>query len=291
MFQLLLQLLSGLVKPRESNSPLPEAPPSIDPDAGQGGAVEGPRQSGDEPSPREGEAGPGSEAQQDRGVSDSGLSAPSERARVSIRSGVFDAGVARGSSEPDAADGDQDKILIHKRPSPNFSNRNSEVFCSIVHFTAGGSTRGTLSWLANRDSKVSAHAVIGRQGGIYEMVDLDKAAWHAGRAKSPFGTNVNSHSIGIELCNWGLLIKEGDKFFTNVGRSFQPYKGPEPVLIGEEWWEPYDERQLQALERYLKSLKDRGYPLAAKNLFGHNEVSPGRKIDPGPHFPWERFRS
>lgn len=149
-------------------------------------------------------------------------------------------------------------IFIH-RPSPHFSSRKgSEVHCTIIHYTGGESAESTIRWFQDLRSGVSSHFVIARDGRIFKCVDLDKAAWHAGRSKSPWGKRVNRHSIGIELAN-----------------------------KGEE--EPYTEAQLVALEQLLAWLKSIGYD-AADNLLGHNEIAPDRKIDPGKHFPWDRFR-
>jgi AmpD protein len=30
--------------------------------------------------------------------------------------------------------------------------------------------------------------------------------------------------------------------------------------------------------------------LSAEHIFGHSDIAPGRKTDPGPYFDWQRYR-
>jgi N-acetylmuramoyl-L-alanine amidase len=165
----------------------------------------------------------------------------------------------------------------------------------VIHYTAAGSAKGSVSWLCNPVSKVSAHYVISRQGGIYQLVDLARAAWHAG------DLHLNKTTIGIELANHGYLAKDGKRFFYYLGKRRFRYRGPAPVqaplcyesgLEFEGWWEPYPEAQLCALGCLIAYLRTTPYRRALERIDGHSELAepPGRKKDPGPLFPWNLFR-
>jgi len=178
---------------------------------------------------------------------------------------------------------------IAYKQSPNHSSREKQDTISIViHYTGAGSAKGSVSWLCNPASKVSAHFVVNRKGGITQLVDLNRAAWHAGDRK------INQSSIGIELANHGCLIQRQNKFYYQLGRRLFRYRGVVPVygvlkygngLEVSGMWEPYTEAQLHALKSLLSVLPD-------VPIVGHSEIAhpPGRKRDPGPLFPWEFFR-
>jgi N-acetylmuramoyl-L-alanine amidase len=79
-----------------------------------------------------------------------------------------------------------------QRPSPNYSLRAAPVDHLILHNTAGG-LDGSLSWLCNPASQVSAHYMVARDGAVYQLVPEDRTAWHAGSRA------WNHRSIGIEI--------------------------------------------------------------------------------------------
>lgn len=197
------------------------------------------------------------------------------------------------------------------QPSPNQSHRTGTAPPSllVVHYTGALGDMGSQRWLRMVESEASAHAIITRTGAVTLLVPLDRAAWHAGASEWKGERGVNRFSIGVELCNAGLLAKvppsadkaqdkAPDEFILAGSRSERPYYGPPPVeatlalrdgstVTG--WWEPYAEEQLAALERLIEDLRTAGYVL---ELAGHDEIALpiGRKIDPGPAFPWARFR-
>lgn len=106
--------------------------------------------------------------------------------------------------------------------------------------------------------KVSAHAMITRQGELVQYVDLDKRAWHAGESCFKGRTNCNDFSIGIEL--------EG----TDV--------------------DTYTEQQYTVLSALIVALK-KAYPnISDDRIVGHEHIAAGRKTDPGPNFDWSRLR-
>ena len=189
-------------------------------------------------------------------------------------------------------------------PAPNFwrehSPNNSGCLVpkyALIHYTGGGAMGGTVDWCNNHDAKVSYHFLIARNGDVCQLVSLDSRAWHAGESEWDGATHLNQFSVGIGLCNWGLLRRN-----KQTG-DFIPYKpGLEDNIIprdrvlatchstsdiGVDYWEKYPAKQLFSLALLLHGLCT---SLPIDELLGHNEVSPGRKIDPGAAFPLEAFK-
>lgn len=110
-----------------------------------------------------------------------------------------------------------------------------------------------------RDARVSAHALVRRDGSVIQFVPIGRRAWHAGESSWRGRACCNDFSIGIEL--------EG----TDTG--------------------PYEDAQYAALARLVAGLFD-AYPgLQPDALAGHVDIAPGRKTDPGPGFDWPRLRA
>lgn len=55
-----------------------------------------------------------------------------------------------------------------------------------------------------------------------------------------------------------------------------------------KFWHEYSEEQIHIIEEICAELM-KHYPI--KFILGHEEISPGRKIDPGPAFPLDKLRS
>ncbi len=105
--------------------------------------------------------------------------------------------------------------------------------------------------------RVSAHCLIERTGQITQYVNFADRAWHAGLSCFEGRDKCNDFAIGIEL--------EGsnEQLFTDAQYL-----------------------ALQALTREIM----RVYPnITKKRIVGHCDVSPGRKIDPGQYFDWQRY--
>jgi len=170
----------------------------------------------------------------------------------------------------------------------------------VIHYTAAGSGKGLAAWWANPASeKVSAHRVICRNGEVLETLDYEHTAWHAGDRRGlwkgkPQPTNVNKFTIGIELSNYGILkpLAAGG-FLTIFGKK---YRGPPPIKApdhrgNERFWEPYSDEIVEACIGVLREIRETVIPdLGPDDIQGHSDVSPHRKFDPGPLFPWELVR-
>ena len=145
--------------------------------------------------------------------------------------------------------------------SPNFSSKkrsNNSIKTIIIHYTGMQSERESLSRLTDLKSKVSSHFLINRNGKVYRLVNDNKIAWHAGKSSWGKYKNLNNNSIGIELVN------KGHKFgYTN-----------------------FKKKQISSLIKICKSLIKK-YKIKKKNVIGHSDIAPLRKIDPGEKFPWK----
>jgi N-acetylmuramoyl-L-alanine amidase len=181
-----------------------------------------------------------------------------------------------------------DKAIKHL-DTPNKSQGTISPKYLIIHYTAGNSFDSSVNWLMNAQAKASAHLVIGRDGKIAQLGAFNKALWHAGVSRWANIVGLNSHSIGIELDNSGRLRKSGNNYVNVSGRVI-----PESEIViathkhesKEEAWQNYTQAQLDALNE-VSLLIVRHYDLV--EILGHEDVSPGRKSDPGPAFPMESF--
>ena len=172
-----------------------------------------------------------------------------------------------------AWDGGWYRNAIHSH-SPNFGPRPAGAVIDLVVLHSislppgkyGGQHvqalfSNTLDWDAHpyfqsiRGLQVSAHFFIPRDGSLWQFVDCDQRAWHAGASFYRGRGQCNDDSIGIEL--EGL---EGDSF--------------EAV-------------QYTRLAALCHDLAER-YPIA--HLAGHEHVAPGRKCDPGLGFDWNGLK-
>lgn len=162
------------------------------------------------------------------------------------------------------------EFKIEKDLSPNFSNRSADVDTVIIHYTAANRIAGTISWFKMKESGVSAHYVIGRDGRIVQMVEDDKKAWHAGASYFRGRKNVNNFSIGIEL------VGTKDSGFT--------------------------EEQYEACAFVCSKLIEK-YKIELDRIVGHEDIAgdeaiklgirteQNRKIDPGKNWDWEKFHT
>ena len=104
--------------------------------------------------------------------------------------------------------------------------------------------------------RVSAHFLIRRDGSLLQFVSTEQRAWHAGLSTFEGRDRCNDFSIGIELEGCDSL--------------------------------PYEIPQYQILVNLTLCLQER-YGLRA--VCGHQDIAPGRKTDPGPHFDWAGFEA
>jgi N-acetylmuramoyl-L-alanine amidase len=183
-----------------------------------------------------------------------------------------------------------DGVQVPLRRSPNQSAAIKPRYL-VMHYTAGASAESSISWLTNPNARASAHLVIGRDGSITQLVAFDRKAWHAGISQWRGLSGLNSHSIGIELDNVGVLTGGPGAWRTSFRR---PIPDDEVVVAAhpnggpERGWHDYTEAQLEAA--LAASLAIVGH-YKLDDVLGHEDIAPGRKQDPGPAFPLESIRA
>jgi len=138
----------------------------------------------------------------------------------------------------------------------NFNLRKPNFI--IIHHTAQDSLKQTLKTFTIKESKVSAHYVIGQDGKVVHMLNDYLRAWHSGISSWGRNTDINSASIGIELDNDGSEV--------------------------------FSELQINSLLALLTKLK-KDYNIPTENIIGHSDIAPTRKQDPSSLFPWKTLAS
>ena len=155
-------------------------------------------------------------------------------------------------------------------PSPNCDDRppGDEVSLLVIHSISlppgeyGGP--GVTSLFTNAidpdrhpyfgpiaSLRVSAHALIRRDGGLVQYVPFARRAWHAGVSSWQGRARCNDFSIGVEL------------------------EGTDDT--------PFTEAQYATLNRLVDLLAVH-YPIT--DIVAHSDIAPGRKTDPGRFFDW-----
>lgn len=150
------------------------------------------------------------------------------------------------------------RVKLLQRPSPNCGERRDGAKPEIVvlHYTAMESADAACRTLCNPDTEVSAHYLIGEDGAVFQLVEEEDRAWHAGAGSWQGRGDVNSRSIGIELANTGFA--------------------------------PFSEPLMRSLEELLEDILLRR-SITPEQVIAHSDLAPGRKIDPGRRFDWRRL--
>jgi N-acetyl-anhydromuramyl-L-alanine amidase AmpD len=136
------------------------------------------------------------------------------------------------------------------------------IIAAVLHHTGSFNDQSTIEWFTKDKSNKgsSAHFLVGLWGDIYQFVDEGERSWHAG---------VSSMTVnGITYSNWNMF---------SIGIE----------LTGNGTVKPYTEKQYSSLVPLLSMLVNR-FNIKKEFLVGHEQIAPGRKVDPGKFFDWER---
>lgn len=151
---------------------------------------------------------------------------------------------------------------------------NRRVRFLVLHYTTGdfitsvkeltGSSVSVHYLVPDPSEKVYTDAGF-KDMRIFNLVDENDRAWHAGVSQWAGRTNLNDSSIGIEIVN---RASESDGVFT---------------------FPPFNLTQIDAVKELSLNILQRYPDISPKNVVGHSDITPGRKSDPGPAFPWKEL--
>ena len=154
-------------------------------------------------------------------------------------------------------------MKLIQRPSPNHDARpgGGQVDVLLMHYTGMKSAEEAIGRLCDDQAKVSAHYAVDEAGTITQMVDENRRAWHAGISHWAGQDAINDCSIGIEI--------------VNPGHEFG--------------YQPFPKIQMDAVIDLSRGILERHPAITPSRVIGHSDVAPGRKLDPGELFDWQRL--
>ncbi|MBD3419495.1 MAG: SH3 domain-containing protein [Chitinivibrionales bacterium] len=202
------------------------------------------------------------------------------------------------------------KIVAHKLKGHGISHKRTKNLGSppefgndtfpdsiVIHYTAMSSLDGAVNALTKRKPKnnASAHCIVGKAGEIVQLAPFNFKTWHAGKSEYNGRKFYNQYAIGIEIDNLGWLEKYSG-FYSRPELLNYNIRVPAKDVVKAEhkepgvnhlYWQKYTQEQISAVKRISLLLKE-NYPI--REVLGHDEISPGRKQDPGPAFPIDWLR-
>lgn len=135
---------------------------------------------------------------------------------------------------------------------------------------------------------------VGRQ--VVQALPFNSRGSHAGKSIWRGKQAVNGFSVGIEICNPGPLIEGHDGILRTTYGSTWPridaLKARHKAKFSPitwNYWALYSEAEMEMCLEICKLLRE-AYPTIV-DVVGHDDISPGRKFDPGPAFPMDWLRS
>lgn len=149
------------------------------------------------------------------------------------------------------------QLISH--PSPNYDLRgDAPIEKLVLHYTGMQSGTAALERLCDAKAEVSAHYLVEEDGRIFQLVEEQYRAWHAGIAYWRGCRDINARSIGIEIVNPGHEF--GYRDFPNA--------------------------QMDAVIALCKEILTRHPAIPPRCVIGHSDVAFRRKQDPGERFDW-----
>lgn len=160
--------------------------------------------------------------------------------------------------------------------TPDYRKRRSKEWHGVVvHHTGGYADTpsgwkklgdSVKRWLTTQDKHyLSAHFQINRDGALIQLCDPRFfEAFHAGKSNH---WCVMQRKVARDWNRWAIGIE----------------------LLGDGNKSPFSCEQYETLID-LTHVCIREFPtIHPKNILGHDEISPGRKVDPGKFFDWEYY--
>lgn len=170
---------------------------------------------------------------------------------------------------------------------------------AIVHFTAGnfGSLENAVECIKYGAKQGYSYLCIASNGELIQAHDVLQWGYHCGDSRWPgLGSGLSDQLIGIEICCAGRVERNGDHFKSWFGKEIEKKdvrSSSDHDYQGEPgFYHKYTPNQELTLIKTLFWLKKNIPSFNFDYVLGHDEVSPGRKNDPGASLsmPMPEFR-
>lgn len=151
-------------------------------------------------------------------------------------------------------------IVVHTAESAPDTVGPDDGTTNVAEFIRRRSDPGSYHWLADSDSRL-------------QLVPHDQAAYGDGTGSNEFAIHI---SVATQAHRWPTLPQEWrDGAIAQLAAAARDAAG---------WLERTHGITVPA-RRVTRAQSDQG----AAGFISHGERDPGRRTDPGPAFPWDRF--
>jgi len=178
-------------------------------------------------------------------------------------------------------------LPITQLPSHNYSER---IKFLVMHYTAIDYQKSVDALV--KEGGLSSHYLIPEthdesynesELNIYQLVPESKRAWHAGSSYWQGRMDLNDQSIGIEIVN----VPECRKLAEIEGgnSAYQQENSDNKLCVFPE----FDAKQVALIIQLSQDILKRNPDILPTHIIGHSDITPTRKNDPGPRFPWHQL--
>lgn len=199
-------------------------------------------------------------------------------------------------------------LSIKQLPS---NNHNDRIRYLIIHQTTIN-YKESIEALTEPD-RVSSHYIIPEKNDptypssqleIIQLVDEKNRAWHAGTSFWQGKNGLNDQSIGIELVNLAtckdVQEEQAEEEIQNADQN-SVQEESKPLLLDNYglnidadankfcFYPEFDDQQIGLLIKLSKDIVARYPEISPTRIIGHADITPDRRVDPGPRFPWKQL--
>ena len=155
---------------------------------------------------------------------------------------------------------------------------------AIIHWTAGRPSQTLEQALSYQAKQGYTYFAIDAEGNVGQNFRLDRWGYHAGKSRyGNLGSYVSNRVVGIEVICPGMLdsrrtawYDRTESYEVELTRESRRNQNTAPGIYYK-----YTQAQENALTRLILWLWSNFDCFDIGYVLGHDEVSPGRKVDPG----------
>lgn len=151
----------------------------------------------------------------------------------------------------------------------------------VLHYSVSPNADGTEALFYFR--AVSSHYDVDFDGEIFEFVDPECIAFHAGKSAWNGDTYLNKCFIGIEQDMWGYYEKVREKEY-----DYEKFGQPVQLSGDDRKWFKFSREQVKSTGQLIFALQKK-YRIPGRNVVTHSDVAIEKKLDPGPMFPYKEI--